>query len=304
MKRPAFCLILLGLLTTATFAEPEKIEVGKPFPTFSGKELLTGKDIKLADYRGQVVLVDFWATWCGPCRRALPHLKDVYKEYHEQGFEIIGISLDRTTADCEKFVKHEKLEWPQIAEGGFWNARLAQKYGIRAIPHAVLLDADGIVLADRVAGPRLEELVEYALKKSTTNNVSAGPSPEHGQKMLESANDYRKKGDWVRADVMYKSLIRQYEGLPLAVEAKKQLDEMRSDPRIAKILDQAAAKTSKEQSARQAGKLLMMARHLADAGDNEGAARFYQRIIDEYPDSDEANTARAEMATLSDEDGQ
>ena len=142
------------------------------------------------------MLVDFWATWCGPCRREIPNLKDVYKKYHEQGFEIIGISLDRTTADCEKFVKQEKLEWPQIAEGGFWNTRLAQQYGIRAIPYAVLLDAEGVVLADRVRGPRLKELIEYALKKSTTDNLNTVPTPEHGQMMLASADAYRKTNDW------------------------------------------------------------------------------------------------------------
>ncbi|WP_320046881.1 redoxin domain-containing protein [uncultured Ilyobacter sp.] len=298
MNRAALCITLAALLAVTAVAEVEKIEAGKPFPTFTAKDLMTGKDIKLEDYRGKIVLIDFWATWCSPCRRALPHLKEVYKEYHEKGLEIIGISLDRTADDCKRFVEREKLEWPQIAEGGQWNTRLAKKYGVSAIPQAVLVDADGVVVAERVAGPRLKELIEFALKKAGGEKLNHGPTEQHGQKMLESANAYREKQDWVRADAMYRAMIARYEGTPVAVEAQKQLDEMRSDDRVARILDTAAKKANEQRAARNVKKYLTMARHLADAGDDEGAARFYQRIIDEYPDTDEANTARAELATL------
>jgi Thiol-disulfide isomerase and thioredoxins len=132
---------------------------GAAFPAFEGTTL-AGKPISLADYKGKVVLVDFWATWCGPCVAELPNLLSTYDAYHDKGFEIVGISLDRQKEDLEKFVAEKKVTWPQVFEQG---AELAQKYGVRAIPTTYLLDREGNILASGLRGNALEETVRKAV---------------------------------------------------------------------------------------------------------------------------------------------
>jgi thiol-disulfide isomerase/thioredoxin len=117
--------------------------------------------------RGNVVLVDFWATWCGPCRKELPRLKQLYEQYHEKGFEIVGVSLDKSQKDLAAVVKEEKIPWPQIiaedpSDMGWQNPAL-QRYTIRAIPYTLLVDRDGIIVASGLRGEDLEDAVERVM---------------------------------------------------------------------------------------------------------------------------------------------
>jgi len=146
-------------------AESEKIKkslvVGKPFPDFEGKNL-AGKAFSLKDYKGKVVLIDFWATWCGPCVAELPHVKETYSLYNSKGFEVIGISLDRDRAKLEGFIEKEKMGWTQhFDEGGV----IATKYGVNSIPTTYLIDGEGKIIASNLRGKRLEEEVKKALGK-------------------------------------------------------------------------------------------------------------------------------------------
>jgi len=146
-------------------AEGEKIKqslvVGKPFPDFEGKNL-AGKAFSLKDYKGKVVLIDFWATWCGPCVAELPHVKETYSHYKAKGFDIIGISLDRDRAKLEGFIKDEKMGWTQhFDEGGV----IASKYGVNSFPTTYLIDGEGKIIASNLRGKRLEEEVKKALAK-------------------------------------------------------------------------------------------------------------------------------------------
>ena len=146
-------------------AEGEKIKqslvVGKPFPDFEGKNL-AGKAFSLKDYKGKVVLIDFWATWCGPCVAELPHVKETYSHYKAKGFDVIGISLDRDRAKLEGFIKDEKMGWTQhFDEGGV----IASKYGVNSIPTTYLIDGEGKIIASNLRGKRLEEEVKKALAK-------------------------------------------------------------------------------------------------------------------------------------------
>jgi thiol-disulfide isomerase/thioredoxin len=121
-------------------------------------------------YEGKVVMLDFWATWCGPCIGEIPNMVEAYEKYHGKGFEILAISLDRK-GDGEKlkqFTEEHSMPWPQVFDGGFWQAEVAQQYGIDSIPRAFLVDGDtGEILAggDEIRGENLGPAVEAALAK-------------------------------------------------------------------------------------------------------------------------------------------
>jgi thiol-disulfide isomerase/thioredoxin len=121
--------------------------------------------VDLAQLRGKVVLVDFWATWCGPCIRELPNVKEAYRRYHERGFEVIGISLDHAKAReaVLKFVKVAELPWPQYYDGKGWANKWASAFAINSIPAAWLIDQNGRVVDKNARGEQLESEVKRML---------------------------------------------------------------------------------------------------------------------------------------------
>ena len=113
-------------------------------------ELLDGSQLDWSQYRGKVVLVDFWAAWCGPCRRELPNVLAMYEAYHEKGFEVLGISLDKTRTQAESYLKQTDIPWATMfssrEDERYWQHPMAVKYGINGIPRAILVDRDGKVV--------------------------------------------------------------------------------------------------------------------------------------------------------------
>lgn len=140
-------------------AEPK---IGEPFELkFTDVD---GKKFDLATLKGKVILIDFWATWCGPCVAEVPKVLRTYEKLHAKGFEIVGISLDSDKAKLTRFTKEKGMTWPQYFDGQEWNNKISTRFGIDSIPAMWLVDKDG-KLASIDARGGLEMLVEQLLAK-------------------------------------------------------------------------------------------------------------------------------------------
>jgi thiol-disulfide isomerase/thioredoxin len=142
----------------------DSLVVGAKFPDFNEKDL-AGKPLSIANDKGKVVLLDFWATWCGPCVMELPNVIETYKKHHAGGFEIIGISLDENQGRLQSFIKDKQMTWPQFFDGKKWQNKLAVKYGVNSIPATYLLDREGKIIGKDLRGEELEKAVVAALAK-------------------------------------------------------------------------------------------------------------------------------------------
>lgn len=123
-----------------------------------------GKPFKLSSLRGKVVLVDFWASWCGPCRNENPHVVEMYNEFKDKGFDILGVSLDNNKEKWEKAIAKDGLIWNHVSDLEGWSSKAAKLYGVNSIPHTVLLDAKGNIVAKGLRGDELKAAIEKLLK--------------------------------------------------------------------------------------------------------------------------------------------
>ncbi len=165
-------LIFAALIITAGISAGQTIgtAIGNKAPELTGKSP-SGETFKLSDTKGKLVLLDFWAAWCGPCRRENPNVVSVYNKYKDKkftngkGFTVFSVSLDKTEADWKKAIETDKLSWPyHISDLQWWNSKFAAIYGVRSIPTNFLLDENGIILATGLRGPALDAALEKYLK--------------------------------------------------------------------------------------------------------------------------------------------
>ena len=127
---------------------------------------LNGNPLSLKKYRGKVILLDFWATWCGPCLVEMPNVKRVYQKYKDQNFQIIGISLDTSRSNLRSYLRREGITWPQFFDGAGWKNSIAQKYGVNSIPRMYLIDGDGLIRKKNVRGRALEVAVAELVREN------------------------------------------------------------------------------------------------------------------------------------------
>jgi thiol-disulfide isomerase/thioredoxin len=124
-----------------------------------------GRPVDLSQMAGKVVLIDFWATWCGPCREELPNVKKAYAEFHDKGFEIVGVSFDNDIQTLQRFTASNDMPWPQFCDGGGWQNAINKDFGINAIPAMYLVDKKGM-LRDTHGRENLAEKIRTLLAEN------------------------------------------------------------------------------------------------------------------------------------------
>jgi len=165
MYRNLLATAALVLATTAIMAQNIGLNVGQTAPELKFKDP-SGKDIALSSLRGKVVLIDFWASWCGPCRMENPNVVSAYQKFKSakfkgaKGFEIYGVSLDKNADAWKAAIAKDGLNWPNVSDLGGWSSAPAQVYGVNSIPANFLLDANGVIVAKNLHGANLHAAIQ------------------------------------------------------------------------------------------------------------------------------------------------
>lgn len=146
--------------------EVQKIEstaIGHHAPDFEVTDI-NGNKVTLKSFKGKYVLIDFWASWCGPCRREAPNFVNIYNKYKTKGFTIFGVSLDKDEASWKKGIKEMKLSWNHTCDFKVWKSDLAKLYNVQSIPTCYLIDPNGIIVAKGIVGEKLYHKLNELIK--------------------------------------------------------------------------------------------------------------------------------------------
>jgi thiol-disulfide isomerase/thioredoxin len=157
-----YLLILFSLVCFLSAAQVEKLTVGQQAPILT-LPTINGEPFDFSTLKGKVVLLDFWASWCSPCVKEQPFLKEIYGEFEKEvsanKFEIIGVSLDKEKANWENAVKKLKITWPQVGDLLFWRSQAAKDYKIEGLPANFVLDENGVIIAIDLHGDELKSFL-------------------------------------------------------------------------------------------------------------------------------------------------
>jgi len=154
----------LGKSINTTLLTKGATEIGGQAPNFTSTTI-EGKQLSLTQAMGKVTLVDFWASWCRPCRAENPYVVQIYNKYKNQGFTVIGVSLDKNKLSWERAIKDDGLTWPHVSSLKFWQEPIAKLYGVMSIPQTFLLDKKGIIRAKNLRREQLEAKVKELLEE-------------------------------------------------------------------------------------------------------------------------------------------
>ena len=155
----------IGKKINESLEKASRTDIGEIAPGFSAPNP-EGEEVSLKDAMGKITLIDFWASWCKPCRIENPNVVKLYNEYHDDGFNIIGVSLDKSRSKWIKAIKEDQLEWHHISTLKYWKEPIAQKYGVRSIPKTFLIDEEGKIIAKNLRGNKLRDKVAEVLGDS------------------------------------------------------------------------------------------------------------------------------------------
>ncbi len=139
------------------------VEIGKPAPEIALDDTM-GILRTLSSFRGKYVLIDFWASWCSPCREESPNLVKAYQRFHDKGFEIFGVSLDTRRDKWVEAIRKDQLTWTHVSDLKGWKSEAAELYGVNSIPHSVLVDPRGIIIQNNLRGKALIDFLEKLIK--------------------------------------------------------------------------------------------------------------------------------------------
>ena len=159
MKNLLLAVVLVFFAVTAK----AQIKIGSQAPEIALPNAADSM-VHLSSFRGKVVLVDFWASWCGPCRAANPAVVRLYNQYNNKGFQVIGVSIDSKKVAWQKAIVQDKINYIQLIDLAGWNSLVAEKYGVNQIPTSFLLDASGKIVAIDLEGKQLENKIKELLK--------------------------------------------------------------------------------------------------------------------------------------------